>query len=280
MRRLALLLVLVTPVALAAARCQSIAGFDQVLHARGVLVGDLHGTAEAPAFVRAVVCNLLRARRPVLLALEYPSREQPFIDQFLHAHGNEAKRALLASPFWSRPRQDGRSSRAMLDLLDWVRRQIDGGAPVRVIAFDASSPLTQAGTAQTFDARDAAMADVLRRQLATLAAGELPVIFTGNVHARRTQGLPFINAPPGAEQAQPLGYRLKDQGLLHLNIAYRGGTAWTCYAPDVCGAISLGAPGPAVHAFALRPSADPAYDAQYFVGRLTASPPAAAAVSP
>ena len=54
------------------------------------------------------------------------------------------------------------------------------------------------------------MADCLRHELCNLGADEVPVIFTGNVHARKTMGLQTLNAPPGLENAEPLGYRLKE----------------------------------------------------------------------
>jgi hypothetical protein len=256
----------------AAASCEQITGLDRVSHAPGAFVADMHGTVEAPAFVRSLVCNLLRSGRPVVLALEYPSDEQHFINEFLHTIGGKPQVALLSSPFWSRPTQDGRTSRAMLDLLDWVRQQLASGAHVRVVAFD-SLPKSPLSGAAAFDARDAEMAVRLREDLARLAPDEFPVIFTGNVHARKTKGLPFLNAPSGAEQAEPLGYRLRDLGLVHINADYRGGSAWTCAA--TCGVQWLGKPGPGVSSFSIRPSADSAYDLEYFVGSFTASPPAA-----
>jgi hypothetical protein len=245
-------------------------------HARGFVVGDLHGTVEAPAFVRDLVCQLLQSHRGVLLALEYPADEQRFLDDFLRAPAGIAAGALLASPFWSRPSQDGRSSRAMLELLLWVRQQVASGAHIRVLAFDALAAPPQAGSAVAFDARDAAMAVSVARGLDTLGFQEVVVIFTGNVHARKTQGLPFVGAPASAEHAEPLGYRLKERGFLHLNISYRGGSLWACMA-DGCGVHQGLPPGPAVSSFSITASADPAYDLEYFVGRVTASPPAAAA---
>lgn len=231
----------------------------------------MHGTVEAPAFVKSLVCNLLGSGRAVVLALEYPSDEQHFIDQFLHAPVGKPELALLASPFWSRPTKDGRTSRAMLDLLDWVRQRVANGARVRVVAFD-SMPTSPLSGAAAFDARDAAMAVRLREELARLAPVEFPVIFTGNVHTRKTQGLPFLNAPPSAEHAEPLGYRLRDLGFVHMNVAYRGGSAWIC--ASTCGVQQLGQPGRAVSSFSIRPSTDPAYDLEYFVGSFTASLPA------
>ncbi len=91
----------------------------------------------------------------------------------------------------------------MLQLLEWIRGRIAGGARVRVLAFGWEPPRGLNGTAG-FNARDAAMAARLRQELAGLAPGNFPIIFTGNAHARKTKGLPFLNAPPGAANAGPL----------------------------------------------------------------------------
>src|SRR5215469_4871692 len=165
--------------------CEVISGVERISHAPGVFVADMHGTAEAPAFLTALLCDLLRSHRAVVLALEYPSIEQHFLDDFLRGGSGESRFALLASPFWSRPTQDGRTSRAMLDLLEWVRQQIASGAPVRVVAFDSLPPGTPNGTTG-FDARDAAMAVHLRKEIAKLTPDEFLIIFAGNVHVRKT----------------------------------------------------------------------------------------------
>lgn len=259
----------------AATSCKPISGVGLVLRAPGVFVGDMHGTAEAPAFVKSLMCHLSRSRRPVLLALEYPSDQQHFLQDFLHSRAANPARTLLASPFWSRPTQDGRTSRAMLQLLDWIRGRIASGARVRVVAFDRLPPGALSGTAG-FNARDAAMAVFLRQELARLGPGEFPIIFTGNVHARKTSGLPFVDAPSGAANAEPLGYRLRDLGYLHMNIASDGGSAWVCFG--TCGVHSFGKAKP-VSAFTVRRSSDAAYDLEYFVGSLTASPPAISGVA-
>lgn len=103
---------------------------------------------------------------------------------------------------------------------------------------------------------------------------EKPISFS----ARRgkPRGLPFVGAPPGAADAEPLGYRLRDLGYLHMNITYEGGTAWACFR--ACGVHSFGR-GESVTAFSIAPSSDPAYYLEYSVGSLTASPPAVAGVA-
>lgn len=66
------------------------------------------------------------------------------------------------------------------------------------------------------------MVATLSQVLAALTPREVPVIFTGNEHARKTQGLPFIaplSSPPSAGNA--LGYRLyrlRGRGFVPLGI--------------------------------------------------------------
>lgn len=260
--------------AIASPGCRTISGFEQYLsQARGVVVGDLHGTVEAPAFVASLVCNLAHSGHPVVLGLEYPVGEQHYLDEFLRAPTDNPQPALLSSPFWNRSMQDGRTSRAMFDLLGSVRQQLRDGARIRVVAFDAPPPSALSGT-PAFDARDKAMADRLRHELSNLSSGEIPVIFAGNVHARKTKAFQAVNAPPGMENAEPLGYRIRDLQFLHLDIGYRGGSLWTCDSPTHCGVQVIGDSRPAVASYSILPSENRAYDAEYYVGTVNASPPA------
>ena len=260
---------------IAGAECPTISGFDEhVSHAPGVFVADMHGTVEAPAFLSALVCNFSRSGRAVVLGLEYPSAEQEFLEEFLRERSDPAPPALLSTPFWSRSVKDGRTSQGMLNLLYSIREQIRRGARIRLIAFDAPVTGAPKGSA-AFDARDKAMADSLRHQLSNRHADEVPLIFTGNVHARKTKGLKVSGGPPGLENAEPLGYLLRDLGFLHMNIDTRGGgSLWTCMSPTNCGVQEMGERGPAPSSISIEPSTDPAYDLLYVVGPLTASPPA------
>lgn len=208
-----------------------------------------------------------------MLGLEYPSQEQHFLERFLGSKSDSASQELLATPFWSRPSQDGRTSQAMLALLTSMRSEIRAGRHIRVLAFDANPVTGLSGTA-AFDARDAGMAEDLRHKLAGLAEGEIAIIFAGNVHARKVKGLKTENAP-GMENAEPLGYLIRDLGFLDLNIDFHGGSLWTCMPPTGCAAHEIGERGLPTDTFSIAPSTDAAYDLLYSVGVLTASPPAA-----
>src|SRR5262245_28191283 len=71
-----------------------------------LLIGDLHGTREIPAFVGRVVATVA-AREPVVLALEISTGEARAIQAFLASDGSAAqRRALLAGAWWQAPYQD------------------------------------------------------------------------------------------------------------------------------------------------------------------------------
>lgn len=58
-----------------------------------VLIGDLHGTREIPAFVGRLV-STLAARQLVVLALDIPREVAPALDAFMASDGGRATGAL------------------------------------------------------------------------------------------------------------------------------------------------------------------------------------------
>jgi hypothetical protein len=49
--------------------CNSIDGIEQVLTAPGVFIGDMHGTQEAPAFLRDLSCHVIRTGKSLVVAM-------------------------------------------------------------------------------------------------------------------------------------------------------------------------------------------------------------------
>jgi hypothetical protein len=225
---------------------------------RGLLVlGEFHGTEEAPAVALATACAAARAKGRAWLGLEVPRDEQAAIDRYL-AGGDEA--ALLATPWWTREYQDGRSSRGFLELLAKVHTLRLGGVRLEVVAFDVPST---AG----FEGRDEKMAEVIASTQA--AHPTRPgVVLVGNIHATRKLQLPRSAASHLAA---------RKVGLLTLDMAYDGGTAWAC--GRTCGLQPLGQRGPGgarpASGFTLE-SPSKGFDGWWFAGTLTPSPPAIA----
>lgn len=266
------------------ARCgPGVPGMDELLLPGAVvLLGEVHGTKEIPALVGTLACHAVSAGAPVLVALEVPREEQRAVDAYLESDGGEAARAeLTQGTFWRRPYQDGRSSEAVVALLERVRtwRQRDGLA-VSVLALDVP------GQGNT-------RSQGLARRLLWARAREpdsTVLVLVGNVQARVVRGAEW-DAGLG-----PMGWHLARAGLpvRALDARFSGGTAWTCtLAPDgriPCGEGPAAVPPgtesergldyrgarPFVRMLDARGAAG--FHGVFYVGPVTASPPAVAAL--
>lgn len=252
--------------------CRAVSGLSVLLKRGNILLfGELHGTREAPAFIADVICMAARKRIPVTLGLEIPLDEQTSIDRFLDSSGGAAAEARLTEgAFWRPKRQDGRSSIAMLNLIEQVRALRASGYKVRIIAYD-SKPGTPG------QERDRVMA----QNLAAVAGREprnFLVVLSGNVHNRLTRGVSWNR------EYEPLGYLLtKSSGssrIISLNMSHEGGEAWGCRSPSPDSDEVSCAP------YSYRPQAEATawslkltgaggnpFSGTYGVGRITASPP-------
>src|SRR5687768_17536444 len=57
--------------------------YDSLESSRTILLGEVHGTNEAPEFAEGVIKLWLKNRQQIILALEFPVAEQKYIDTFL-----------------------------------------------------------------------------------------------------------------------------------------------------------------------------------------------------
>ncbi|MCY1017003.1 hypothetical protein [Pyxidicoccus sp. MSG2] len=103
-----------------------------------LLLADPLGTRELPAAALRMLCEAASKGMPVTLALSLPVAEQPLLDTYLASAGSsqDAQELLRGSSFWRRTHQDGRSSRAMLWLVEQARRLRASGKAVSLVAFD------------------------------------------------------------------------------------------------------------------------------------------------
>lgn len=255
-----------------ALECAPIGGLDPFLvPGATVLVGELHGTVETPAFVGDLACHSLRAGHPTVIALELPDSEQDRLDAALES-GDRA--ALLAGAFWSRPatEQDGRSSAAMADLVLRAHAFREAGWPVSLFAFDRTVAPPTAPTPRRPDMsqRDRAMADAITSALASHEGATL-IALTGNLHGRETPGLPW---DPGYIT---MGSVLSGRGSVSsVLVRASNGSAWNCQA-DGCASRPFGDPKAPAAAPGIVAQPTDGYDAVVDVGRFTASAPATAA---
>jgi hypothetical protein len=233
-----------------------------------VILGETHGTAETPALFADLVCYAAAQHQgeTVLVGLELPASIQPAIDLLLDGPDKEAgARAVLEHSFWHRETQDGRSSQAMLALLERLRTYREDGMRLAVRAIDSDSGQD----------RDAVMAANLSESIVTVRAAQT-LVLVGDLHSRIVKGYPW--AP--AENYQPLAsvLREKDPDVLGLHVTPRSGTAWICNQTMECGAAPLRSrefEGPTPR-LALSPdTADKiGWSGTIFVDKVSASPPA------
>ena len=231
---------------------------------RYIIVGESHGTAEAPAAFARMVCAAAE-RGPVTVALEFSTGMQPQLDAFLAAPDEAAAiEALAGTPFMDPRMNDGRSSRAMLEMMLSIRQLREDGRDVAFHAFQPSAPrpreLTQAW--YELDMGHALAGAIYARP------GSKVLAIVGNLHARKTGFARF------ADIGIPAAGHLPAADVLTLNMTQQGGTVWNCQ-PE-CGVH----PSRAVddvdrRGIFLEPSEDGAYDGVLAVGPVTASPPAA-----
>ena len=209
---------------LTAAPCAPLPGVEAVLAgpSRWIIVGENHGTAEAPQAYADLVCHAGSAR-PVVAAVEQLESDQPLIDAWIASDGGEAARsALLEARMWTT--RDGRSSRAYLALFERLRLLVREGRVSRVVAFQ---PVV---TAYDPAGYEKAMARLLKA--ASPGAETRVVALVGNVHAM----LQTVNFGP--TPYMPAAGLLPRETTLTLNIASNGGAAWNC--TPKCGAHALG----------------------------------------
>ncbi|MCP3162540.1 hypothetical protein [Myxococcus qinghaiensis] len=181
-----------------------------------LLVADPLGTQEVPSVALRMSCEATSTSLPVTLALSIPVSEQPLLERYLASDGGSgAVQELLAgSAFWRRVHQDGRSSRAMLWLVEQARRLRVSGKDVAVAAIDSDKAHG--------DEREAQMAESLMN-----ARSKRPqawtLVLTGSVHARTT-------AVSWDGDLEPMGARVARvlPSVRALDVGFQRGTQFTC----------------------------------------------------
>jgi hypothetical protein len=267
---LAFLLANLAPASSPEAQCLPVAGQELLwatTSARYVIFGELHGTAELPALFGDVVCEASRDNR-VVVGLEYDRRHQPALDAYLTSDGGRsARETLLSDMQWpANDLADGRTSQAMLALIERLRLLKSAGADLSVIAFRPRfDPSAHAAEGQ--EAGERGMAHSWSEIAAAHPQARF-LILVGNLHARRSESMGIRWAAMHLPAAE----------TITLVEALPGGEAWTCQAQG-CGPHPLGRSGTAlprgIYLSPVRDGPSTSYDGRYSPGRpVTPSPPA------
>jgi hypothetical protein len=167
---------------------------------RGLLiVGEIHGSNETPTLVSALLKKTL-VTRPVRLGLEIPVTEQASIENYLRSSGEPADRTkLLTGPFWNQMR-DGRSSEAMLQLIESVHTLKVAGADVDIFAMepDYGSQMDAVKRDGFMSVKESGMAQSIRTAISQGKSARLVIALMGNFHARDSAVGLFKGSPTGS----------------------------------------------------------------------------------
>ena len=237
-----------------------IAGLDaHIAPGRLLWFGEMHGTEESPRFVGDVACQAARSGR-VQLGLEIWGDEQARIAAYVRSDGTAADRAaLLDGPFWVQ--HDGRSSHAMVALLERVRLLRRDGASIDVVAYDVPYALD----------RDKAMADSIQNMRDAKAVF---VGLSGNIHSRRTTGTPW-----NRDLVPTIAHLVaRNLPVATFDVSSDGGMMWACMSTEnhdaVCGEHPNRKGSVPGTPWTLGPARDDTHDGVYFVGPTKATAPA------
>ncbi len=227
--------VIFSGVAAAAPVCEPTTKINaEKINERIIVVGELHGTNEMPAFVSSLACAFLRTGKPLLLGLEVPTDRQPAINEYMESQGSPADRKKLVDSAVGKL-DDGRSSHAMLALIESMRKLRQAGAQVAVMGFDISvgdlptplypnEPIWKGG-------RNMAMARNIESR-ARVYPDHIILNLVGGAHAGRRKGRDWDS------EYESMGYLLSQRFAVHIiGLASAGGTFWGCAKPDSAGQL-------------------------------------------
>jgi erythromycin esterase-like protein len=230
-----------------------------------VFFGEMHGTRETPALVAEVIDAYAARKRPVVLALEVNTEEQPRFDRYIASRGTAADRAmLLGGAHWREGHHDGRDSKAMFELIEHVRQLHARHVPIALVAFN--------DTSTDMNMRNRGMAEVLRATAQHFSTSTL-LVLTGNVHAmtRRPQWAMFQDGKR-IEPPKSAGQYLADLAPVSIDVQGASGGYWACIAGGCHVQTIEGSPTPGPTL--MRNEADNAWDITLVLPRFTPSPAA------
>jgi hypothetical protein len=265
------------PLLSAELECDSYVGTAKVVNLASdhlIIFGEMHGTNESPEAIGQLACSLLHSGRPVRIGLEADWPQGASLARAIEDPFDREVVLNAAPKMWST--YDGRSSEAVLELLEQVSQWYGQGFDISVFAFDAL-PSEWVGAENQAIARDAAMAKQVNLQVSEFDGAVL--LQTGNFHAQKS---PFSFA----DQAFiPMASLITVRPVFSLEMKYGPGSAWVnATYEDGEGNIvenlgpmqmgGIGKPDAEPRSFVLENDWPAAFDGEYFTGSISASPPA------
>lgn len=273
-------------------KCDPLPGWETIAEAadgKFLILGDQHGTVEAPAALAEYVCAASDGRS-LLVALELASPLDPAYRAAWNGPHEGFRGRILAIDEWA-AREDGVTSTAMLDMLERLHALKSAGRQIDIAAFNGARDEAQRAQFSHLPSQEPHEASQAAniRAAATRGAYHQTIVFVGPAHAQKA-----INYPGQSREFRSMAMLIAArENVISLAMTHHGGESWSCQlAADAelvpgepvtddmidCGAHPL---GPAAadpdrqRSMAFLPDdRRDAWDGYYHLGVVTASPPA------
>jgi hypothetical protein len=233
MRRLLAAIALIVPASLAAqggtpavaTGCTAPLGWADVLGRDPdfVVLGEWHGTNEAPDFVARLLCAEASRGQRLLLAVEHGAIYNPAW-QAAWALPYDDFRNALPDLGW-RGREDGVASAAMLRLVLAAHALKDAGAAIDIVAFNGARDDAQRARFASLPGQgphEAAQAENIAEAAARKDYDRV-IVLGCSLHAE------IAPVSIGGPEFAPMAMRLAGYGsVLSLDMQHAGGTSWSC----------------------------------------------------
>ncbi|AWW73618.1 hypothetical protein CD351_04150 [Erythrobacter sp. KY5] len=271
------------------AACDPLPGWEAVAsEARGkyLVLGESHGTLEAPAATAEYVCAVAEDG-PVLLAIEFSSPDNDGFQRAWAKPHDEFRTALFAEvPDWG-ARQDGVASLAMLEMLERLHALKEAGRDIDIVAFNGANGDAQRAAFAGLpgqEPHEAAQAANIREAAQSRDYAHV-VVLVGGFHAEK------LPAVLGQTPTRPMANLLAPANrVVSLVMHSDGGESWSCQlaigadfdptepvTSDMvsCKAHPAGPSRPPMErGFHLSKVTEPqSYDGVFALGKISASPP-------
>ena len=271
--------------------CDPLSGWDTVAEAadgRFLVIGETHGTVEAPAAVAEYVCAASETRS-ILVAIEFTSTSNDDFQRAWDLSHTEFADALRSEvPDWQ-GREDGVASQAMFEMLVRLHALKTAGREIAIVAFNGAKDDTQRAKFAHLpgqEPHEAAQAENIRAGWEASAYHQA-IVLVGAFHAEKASR-PAGGGPAIRPMAMQVG---APEDVISLRMVHEGGENWGCQldvAADFdptkpvtedmvsCAAHPAGGwPSVPPSGFYLEHSPDKeAFDGVLALGPISASPPA------
>jgi len=239
-----------------------------------IILGEMHGTNESVHAFEHLICSALEQSVPVRVGLEASWSQGGPLNAALTGPIDMQKVHYAAPAMWGV--HDGRSSEAILELLNQISDWRLDGHDVSVFAFDAETEEWVSSNNHSI-ARDHAMAKQVDQHLRDFDGAV--ILLTGEFHARKA-------AFKFADQSFiPMASLIKQRPVLSLAMKYRAGDAWLNVSVENADGAIENSVGPfkmsgnagdedARRVFKIIETESGNFDGYYFTGPISSSAPA------